>query len=322
VQIRVCDDPDQCRHLWRELWPQTCFFDLWQVRWIFAESFNQRPFFLVAEESGESVGMLALSFLEELQEFVHFPGEIWQQKTWIEQNKIPARDQVIRNELLAAIPDKAYLRYLSPENEPLKDFSFVLDEENFRFFPRYHGFSFDSYMKEFSHKSRKNLFRELEKLEGHGLTYRYDHFSDIEHLLELNMTAYGDFSYFADPRFLKAFVRLCEWLFEQGMLRITTLLLGRRIAAVDAGAVWNKQYTVLAGGTNGDFPGVAKMINFRHIAWACAEHLEVVDFLCGDFGWKRRFHLQPCPLYKIQIYPTKNEHFTSMSISMPDRSFE
>ena len=92
------------------------------------------------------------------------------------------------------------------------------------------------------------------------------------------------------------------------MLRITTLLLGGRIAAVDAGAVWNGQYTVLAGGTNGDFPGVAKMINFHHIGWACAERLEVVDFLCGDFGWKRRFHLQSCLLFKIHVHLDNEEY--------------
>lgn len=313
VRIRVCDDPDACRELWQKLWPQTCFFDLWPVRSIFAEAFARTPFFLIAEQEGEPAGMLALSFLVEQQQFVHYPGEIWQQKTWIEQNKIPVKEQWIRDELLAAIPGSAHLRYLTRESEPLHGFPFVLDEENFRFFPRMHYYSFDRYMQEFSHKSRKNLSRELAKLEALGVTYRYDHFLDIQHLLDLNCAAYGDFSYFADPRFLKGFVRLCEWLSAEKMLRITTLLFGGRIAAVDAGAVWKGQYTVLAGGTNGEFPGVAKMINFHHIAWACDEHLEVVDFLCGDFGWKKRFHLQSCPLYKVHAHPENTEQGRSIN---------
>jgi hypothetical protein len=308
VRIRVCDDLDECRDLWRRLWPQTCFFDLWPVRSNFAEAFARTPTFLIAEEQDEPAGMLALCYLAEQMRYVHFPGEIWQQKTWIEQNKIPVKKQWMREELLAAVPGTAHLRYLTRESDPLHGFSFVEDEENFRFFPRLHDYSFDRYMLEFSHKSRKNLSRELAKLEALGPSYRYDNLSDIQHLLDLNMATYGDFSYFADPRFLSAFVRLCGWLSEEKMLRITTLLLGGRIAAVDAGAVWNGQYTVLAGGTNGDFPGVAKMINFHHIAWACAEHLEVVDFLCGDFGWKRRFHLQPCPLYKVHVHSENKEH--------------
>jgi hypothetical protein len=302
VRIRVYDDSDACRDLWLGLWPQTCFFDLWPVRSIFAESFSRTPYFLIAEEHGRSVGMLALCYLPEQQQYVYFPGEIWQQKTWLEQNKIPSEGRQVREELLHAIPGTAHLRYLTPESEPRHGFTFIEDEENFRFFPRSHGYSFDKYMLEFSHKSRKNLARELAKLEALDVSYRYDQFDDIQHLLDLNQTAYGDVSYFADTRFLNAFVRLCEWLSKENLLRITTLLLGGRIAAVDAGAVWRGQYTVLAGGTSGDFPGVAKMINFHHIAWACAEHLEVVDFLCGDFGWKKRFHLQPCPLFKIHVH--------------------
>jgi hypothetical protein len=312
MRIRVCNDPDACRNLWHELWPQTCFFDLWPVRSIFAESFARTPYFLIAELQGEPAGMLALCYLPEQQRYVHFPGEIWQQKTWIEQNKMPVKEHWMREELLNAIPGAAHLRYLTRESEPLHGFSFVEDEENFRFFPGLHAYSFDRYMLEFSHKSRKNLSRELVKLETLGVAYRYDHFSDIQHLLDLNLAAYGDYSYFADPRFLKAFIRLCEWLSAEKMLRVTTLLLGGRIAAVDVGAIWKAQYTVLAGGTNGDFPGVAKMINFHHIAWACAKHLEVVDFLCGDFGWKRRFHLQPCPLFKVQVHPEVTEYGISM----------
>ena len=73
------------------------------------------------------------------------------------------------------------------------------------------------------------------------------------------------------------------------------------IAAVDVGAVWQNAYTVLAGGTNRAFPGVAKLINFHHLEVACHERFESVDFLCGDFGWKRRFRLVARPLYQITL---------------------
>jgi CelD/BcsL family acetyltransferase involved in cellulose biosynthesis len=70
---------------------------------------------------------------------------------------------------------------------------------------------------------------------------------------------------------------------------------------VDMGAVWNSTYTVLAGGTHPDFPGVAKLINLHHMEWACHQELGEVDFLCGEFNWKQRFHLMPRPLYKIIV---------------------
>jgi CelD/BcsL family acetyltransferase involved in cellulose biosynthesis len=72
---------------------------------------------------------------------------------------------------------------------------------------------------------------------------------------------------------------------------------------VDIGAIWNQTYTVLAGGTHSDFPGVAKLINFHHIEWACRQRFKEVDFLCGEFNWKNRFHLTARPLYRILNLP-------------------
>jgi len=80
-------------------------------------------------------------------------------------------------------------------------------------------------------------------------------------------------------------------------------MIGDVIAAVDIGAVHNRRYTVLAGGTNPECMGVAKLINFHHLEWSCSKRFESVDFLCGDFGWKERFKLHPSPLYQITAQP-------------------
>ena len=106
------------------------------------------------------------------------------------------------------------------------------------------------------------------------------------------------------------------------MLRITTLLLGGTVAAVDVGALWNKSYTVIAGATNPAFPGVAKMINFHHLEWSCQQRLDVVDFLCGDFHWKKLWHLDSETLYKFAPFQSvigqsiPNQHFLEF-IKMP-----
>jgi hypothetical protein len=42
------------------------------------------------------------------------------------------------------------------------------------------------------------------------------------------------------------------------------------------------------------------VINFHHMTWACHQRLDLVDFLCGDFGWKERFHLTARPLYQVR----------------------
>lgn len=299
LKIRMCEDLAECQRIWSVVWPDESLFDLWQVRACFAESFSRLPSFLVAEERGAIKGLLPLSWIEEAQCYGHFPGEIWQAKTWLEQNKILASDAAVFAALLANIPGPSYLRYLTRDSLPSGE-SAVVDEIGYLFLPGQFNFSFSDYMLQFSGKSRKNLRRELDRLEEHGVTYRHDHLPDVELLFSMNRKAYGEASYFIDPRFQNSFEKLVSWLHKNGMLRVTTILLGGVVAAVDIGAIWRSTYTVLAGGTNTDFPGVAKMINFHHLEWACRQRFASVDFLCGDFGWKERFHLTSRPLYKIQ----------------------
>lgn len=299
LQIRSCEDLAECEALWAKAWPQHCVFDLWPVRECFASCFDNKPYFLIAEEGGRIEGLLALSWIEESQSYGHFPGETWQAKTWLEQNKIPARSSQTLKALLESVPGPLHLRYLSADSMPKGSFPLALDEVGYLFTPANYDFSFDRYMEEFSGKSRKKLARELAALQSDGVSYRHNHFADVDRMFRLNLEAFGEFSYFSDARFLASYEKLVSWLAAKNLLRITTVLLGGEVAAIDIGAVWNKAYTVLAGGTNRQFPGVAKMINLHHLEWACQQRLDVVDFLCGDFGWKQRFHLTSRPLYEI-----------------------
>lgn len=304
IRVRVCEDIQECARIWEQVWPKECLFDLWPVRDCFAGSYRRRPFFLVAEEGGRIKGLLALSWIEEEQYYAHFPGETWHGKTWLEQNRILASSPEVLNSLLDNVPGQTQLRYLTRGSVPLAERPVGVDEVGYLFFPGEHAYSFDTYMQLFSGKSRKKLGRELEKLESCGVSWRHDHVADIQWLFRTNLESFGESSYFYDPSFLDSFEKLTIWLHRQGMLRITTVMLGGTIAAVDIGALQDGKYTVLAGGTNPEFQGVAKMINFHHLERACRERMDLVDFLCGDFGWKQRFHLTPRPLYEMNIQPS------------------
>jgi len=304
LKVSICRDLDKCRELWERLWPQECLFDLWAVRYCFAKYYAHLPEFYIAEKDSKIVGMLPLSWIEETQRYSFFPGELWQGKTWLEQNKIVSFIPAAAKALLEHVSRPIHLRYLlsgylsglSPVNG---ENECVLDETGYLFIPARYDYVFDRYMEEFSTRSRKKLIRELNPIEARGISYRFDHFPDMEKLFEMNLCSFKEYSYFYDRRFLRSFEALAVWLKARRMLRITTLLLGEEAVAVDMGAVWNSQYTVLAGGTNPEFPGVAKIINFQHLKQACIEKFALVDFLCGDFGWKNLFHLQPRPLYLI-----------------------
>ena len=297
--VRAFQDLDVCRELWERFWPKASIFDLWPVRACFMKHYQRPPFFVLADGGHRESRLLALSWIEEEGVFGHFPGETWQGKTWLEQNKIAGTGGQSLKRLMDNLPEKCFIRYIDGDFLPSWDTTVSIDEIGYLFLPKEYNFSFENYKKVFPRKSLKKIEREINRLHGQKVDFRHNHMADINRMFEMNLSAFGEMSYFQDSRFFKAFVDLLAFLDQENLLRVTSVTIGNRLAAVDVGALWKNTYTVIAGGTDPDFPGVAKLINFHHIEWACSQHLDVVDFLCGDFNWKSKFRLHPRPLYKI-----------------------
>ncbi|MDY0374710.1 MAG: GNAT family N-acetyltransferase [Desulfobacterium sp.] len=301
MKISAHEDPDECRFIWEKAWPAKGLFDLWEVRSCFHDAFQRPLSFHVVEEGSKILGFLPLCRDEETNKYIQFPGETWHGKTWLEQNRIIARSPGVFDALLDAVPGSVHLRYLVENPLFCLMDQVTSDELGYLFFPRLYDFSFEGYWQSFSGKTRKKLRAEIKKIEAGKVTYRFDRLDDLDRMLVMNINAYGDESYFKDPRFYHAFENLSAFLYKRGLLRITTVLVDGEVAAVDMGAVWKNTYTLLAGGTNPEFPGIAKLINLHHMERSCRERIETVDFLCGDFNWKERFNLTPVPLYQINL---------------------
>ncbi len=293
-QFEIITDLEPGREIWERVIPRESLTDLWEVRDCFHRSFQRPAAFIVGREKGEITGFLPLSWIEEAGVWGYFPGETWEGKTWLEQNRIFARDRETLSDLLGRIPGPFRIRYLLPFPGAEE-----IDETGYLFSPPDYDYRYDNYLGEFSSKSRRRLRRELDAFTERGLEFRYDRVEDFELIVEMNISRFGESSYFSDPRFTDSFRRLAGLLRERSRARLTTVLVGGRPAACDLGAIYNGVYTLLAGGTDGDFPGVAKVINLHHIERACRERSELVDFLCGDFSWKTLFHLAPRPLYLL-----------------------
>ena len=309
MKISVYEDPEECRFVWEKIWPVKGFFDLWEVRSCFHDAFSRPLSFHVVEENKKILGFLPLCWDGEENKYIQFPGETWHGKTWLEQNRIIARNAEVFDYLMDSVQGSIHLRYLV--QNPL--FCLVNqvspDELGYLFFPRNYDFSFENYWLSFSGKFRKKLKAELKKLEARKVTFRFNRIDDLDQMLYMNMGVFGENSYFSDSRFYNSFKNLAAFMQKQGMLRITTVLLDDTVAAVDMGAIWNNSYTLLAGGTNPEFPGVAKLINLHHINRSCQEKIETVDFLCGDFNWKERFNLTPVPLYQLNIEKNTTNYY-------------
>lgn len=299
--IRIVRDIEECRELWQRHIPPEVVSDLWEVRHCFHRHFGHTPYFIVAEDAGRSCGLMPLSRIEDRHILGYFPGETWAGKTWLEQNRLPVRDEAVLEAMLSRCHQPYQLRYLLPlDTVPTP--RQTVDEIGYLFLPPKYHYDMENYFQEFSHKSAKRIRKEIAALQARA-TFRYDDPADFEHLVNLNLSRFGADSYYYDPRFREGFRDLMGFLRDKGWLRITTVVMDGEPAAVDLGCVYRGAYTVLAGGTHGGYPGVAKLINHRHMEFACEEKVSQVDFLCGDFSWKSLFHLTPRPLYLMSNLP-------------------
>jgi hypothetical protein len=301
-RVHVETEPGACRHLWKQVMPDDYVSDLWEVRDCFHRQFSRPLHFVVAEDAKGISGLLPLAWIDEKHTYGFFPGETWEGKTWLEQNRIYARNDRVLMQMLAFVPDNYHLRYLLLDGKATSN-GRIVDEIGYQFLPPKYDYDIEKYYTEFSGKSIKRIKREIDAFHERGVRFRYDVLEDFEVLVHQNLSRFGSMSYYYDPRFLRSFRSLMHWLQAQGWLRMTTVLVDNRIAAVDMGCVYRNTYTVLAGGTSEEFPGIAKLINMHHMERACRERWERVDFLCGDFSWKTMFHLSPRPLYLMSNLP-------------------
>ncbi len=318
LRIRTVGNINECRQLWMRLMPTELVSDLWEVRTCFHSHYGHAPRFILAEENDRVIGFLPLSWNEETGQYNYFPGETWEGKTWLEQNRIIAGKRDTLDAMLASLDGPYQLRYLRNEGYWSGPDERV-DEVGYLFIPETCGFDASRYFEAFSHKTAKRLRKELAGWDRYSVEWRYNRPEDFEILCQMNLSKFGRLSYFGDDRFLASFRSLTQLLCDRGWLRMVTVVVDGEPAAVDMGSLYNGMLTMLAGGTSEKFPGIAKLINMHHITYACEQKLDSVDFLCGDFNWKTLFHLTPAPLYVIE---GKRQSVSESRVRVSDRSFE
>lgn len=289
-------DINECERLWRSLIPVRNISDLWDFRLCFHRHFKHRPYFLILEDQRGIAAMLPLSFVEELDRFVFFPGETWHGKTWLERTPVFLREQRFVVDLIPACPEKTQLRYL--EN-PVFGGSLDLkpDETGYVLYPGLLENDFDQFRKRFSGKKFKEITRAVNSFTGEESVFHLNRMADFNRIVEMSLNCFGEDSYLCDRRFRESFREILFFLRENNHLRMISLEIGGTPAAVDLGALFNHTYTVFLGGTHHEFKGIAKAMNMHHIQFAFDHKIRKLDFLCGDFHWKKIWHLDPEPLY-------------------------
>jgi hypothetical protein len=306
IRTRTVTDLDECRVLWNSLGGGRNVSDLWEFRLCFHRHFKNEPSFLVLDDGRGILGVLPLCRLEEQDMFGFFPGEIWQGKTWLERTPVYCRDREALPELLGACPQRTFLRYIEADVNTLPA-DVELDEIGYLLHPPDFHFSMDEYYRRFSWKKLKAIKKEISSLLVPESSWHVNRPGDYDVMVRMNRDRFGPQSYFHDPRFKEGFRDALSWLHQRGWLRMVSLEIRGNIAAVDLGAVYGGTYVVFLGGTHADFPGVAKVMNMHHIEFAVGQGFGRVDFLCGDFCWKKLWHLDPQPLFKFLSPALKTE---------------
>lgn len=320
MQKHYITDLKDCRKLWNRLFRPLNISDTWEFRACFQNHYHNPPCFVLLEDRQGIAGMLPLSYLEKEDRYVFFPGETWKGKTWLERTPVYFRNRNILENLFFECPENTYLRYMEPaEWSPHQRIE--IDEIAYTLQPASMDFDIACYLKRFSTKRLKSITKEITSLTACGSKLHINRLADFNRMIEWNLERYNADSYFSDERFADSFKDVMHFLHRSGLLRLVSLEIGGEIAAVDLGALFNGTYTIFAGGTNSLFPGVAKAINMYHIETAFAQKFSRIDFLCGDFVWKKLWHFDPEPLFKFDTQPLENEIevFGNDSPNIPNR---
>ncbi|MBN2420283.1 MAG: GNAT family N-acetyltransferase [Deltaproteobacteria bacterium] len=318
IERRVVTDPYRCEKLWKSLIPARSVSDLWEFRMCFHPFYKNRFCFHVLEEKGNIYGVLPLSHIEYLDMMAFFPGETWKDKTWIERTPVYAINHDILYRLISDCAERTYLRYMEYDAEYLHE-QMTADETGYVVYPEMLSFDKENYRSRFSNKKFKSIIRDVNNILDMGASFHVNRIEDFELLVEMSIERYGADSYLQDTRFRKSFREIIRFLNQKGYLRMVSLELEGRTMAVDVGALYNGVYTIFLGGVFSRVPGLAKAMNMHHIDYALKNRFYKVDFLCGDFNWKKLWHLDEEPLFKF-VSPDLEDTTPMYDISLPDNA--
>jgi hypothetical protein len=308
----VIADPYICEKLWKTYIPEKTVSDLWEFRMCFHQHFRNHFRFFIIEDRNDILGLLPLSYIDDLNTHAFFPAEIWNNKTWLERTPIYAENHQTFTELLLSCPESIYLRYMENAGEYMPE-QMELDEIGYVLYPARLGFDKANYFKRFSNKKIKCILKNIKSITDIGVKFHINRTADYELLVDMSIERYGDNSYLRDIRFRNSFRDIVTFLHKSGYLKMISLELDGKTVAVDIGALYKGVYTVFLGGVFSCIPGLAKVMNMYHIDYALNNRVLKLDFLCGDFNWKKLWHLDQEPLFKFlspeledTVYPSYN----------------
>ncbi len=296
-KLEVVTDIKQCEKVWKTVSTNKKISEMWEFKLCFHKSFDHSPYFIVQKKGDEIVGLLPLSFDKIKNCFRFFPGD----EEWIEKNPIFFKNRNTLKKLIASVPQNTILTCI--EENPIYNRYFNEEYCTYSLMPPKMDYDINNYFKLFNKKHLKNIMRDIKRLEEQKIEVSMETRNKrlYKKMIEWNLKAFGEKSYFYDGKFNKAFWELFDFFKKKDILYMVSIKIDGELAAVDFGCVYNNVLTVLVGGVNPRYRdlGVAKFINFEHIKYGFNNKLDRIEFLGFDFNWKEHWHLMKEKMFKF-----------------------
>ncbi len=286
ITIKKITDVNEAKKIWDQLSPKNTIYDDWDFRYIYSNLIGSKINFIVLYFDNEAVSLLPLELTED--NLIFFGGN------FTEDNKFFTKKgfEKYEIEILQFISNENYkLGYMESKyaNSEFVDNVYFLPLENLK--------DKNSYIDAFwSGKARQNLRSQIRKLESLNLEVKYNVFSDVNKMIELNKKRFGPSSTFNRfPKRQEYLMKLSE-SFESYSISI---YINGQLESVGFSIKFNDTYYGFNSGTNNNYNGLGKYLILEKIQQAIKSGASYYNARSGNLGWKENFGFTPKPQYRI-----------------------
>lgn len=300
LQVKVFSQINDCQRLWREFSPNTTLFDTWNFRLAFWKGYHHTPYFLVLKSGSDNLALLPLWYEADKRKYAWF-GSAWQ-----EENKFFVKDPSFIPLLLAVSPFPINLNAISTKLPLWITKMIKLKPDDPKYILKLNTInSADDYLATLKKKKRYNFKRDRRIIKTQNPKIILNNFSNFDILVNLSIKRFegkGEDADWKDQRRVETFRQVIKS--GQGnndyKIRMITVIIGNKVAAVDLIVLFNDCYYPLKCGYDiKNFPGIGNFVNLLEIDDAVSLGMKKMDFLEISYGWKEKW-FETVPLLKYE----------------------
>lgn len=298
IAFRTSSDLSEAQKIWEKLSrPHTIYGD-WQFRYFFYRYFNYPIVAIIAEESGEPVGLLLLQHNTDKGYWEFFGG------SYMEDNQVLLASgyESLVPEFFCQVPKPAKLYSI------IGDSSFIskLPLETDKFTLPLNGLNnFEDYLTKFHDADDRGKFRrKLRKVERDQIAIRQNNPVDMDIMVKFNKLQFTDHSAFTVRAHLVEIFKdltTCGWpVHLYGFLR------GTESVAASFAVVYNGVYEYFNLGTDpnvehDNLRDLATFVHAHNVNAAIAAGCHTLDAFTRSYGWKEHWRFTKTPQHEYIV---------------------